>query len=45
MKKILHQNLQEVQEVGGKLASARNFWDFKQLKVPQNPLEADKCIF
>ena len=29
----------------GNIALARNFWDFRQLKVPQNPLEPAKCIF
>ena len=28
-----------------KLASARNFWYFRQLKMPRNPLEAARCIF
>ena len=29
----------------GILAWARNIWDFRQLKMPQNPLEPAKCIF
>ena len=28
-----------------KSRTSENFWDFKQLKVPQNPLEPAKFIF